>query len=250
MVDGRGAECLVLDRVLLLDAVSTAYAEDVEPVLFWDRVFNLLLQSKKLQQVPVNGYARTIHTVDQYIHANFEVLTGQSLFRGLFKRIPLHSGVAEKEQAVIGAGGELYRSMISDNCLVEGVVRDSVLFPGAAVGKGALVEKSVLLPGALVGSGARVHRSLVAAAGELPPNVKFHVGENAVLGDPAAKTVNEEHAAALARGYSFLAPGAYLPKNIHVGGGCYLAPGVNRLTFRKARKIPDGQSVSPARPVS
>lgn len=250
IVDGKPAACLAVDRALLLNAVSEVYREHIEPVIFWDKVFQLLLQSKKLQDVPVSGYARTIKSVDQFIRTSFEVLKEQALFSKLFRRIPLHSGVAEKEQAVIGEGGAFYRSMISDSCVVEGTVKDSILYPGVKVARGALVEKSVLLPGCSIGSGAKVSRALVGTAGELPSNVKHHIGESAVLGTDRDKTVNEDHGAALANGYTFLAPGAYLPPRVEVGAGCYLAPGVNRAMFRRTKKITPGRTLSPARPAS
>ena len=63
---------------------------------------------------------------------------------------------------------------ITQGCVVEGEVRNSVLFTSAKVGVGAKVYDSVLMPGATVAPGAVLNRVIVA------DNVK--IGNQAVVG--------------------------------------------------------------------
>ena len=53
-------------------------------------------------------------------------------------------------------------AFITQGCVVEGEVKNSVLFTGVKVGAGAKVIDSVLMPGAVVEEGAVVTRALVA----------------------------------------------------------------------------------------
>ena len=70
---------------------------------------------------------------------------------------------------------DLHRGYSHQGCVVEGEVKNSVLFTGARVGAGAKVYDSVLMPGAIVEAGAVVNRALVA------DNVK--IGSQAAVGD-------------------------------------------------------------------
>ena len=65
-------------------------------------------------------------------------------------------------------------AFITQGCVVEGEVKNSVLFTGAKVGAGAKVIDSVLMPGAVVEEGAVVTRALVANG--------VQIGKQAVVG--------------------------------------------------------------------
>ena len=58
--------------------------------------------------------------------------------------------------------------------MVEGEIKNSVLFTGAKVGKGAKIIDSVLMPGVVVEDGAVVQRALVAE--------NITIGAGAVVG--------------------------------------------------------------------
>ena len=65
--------------------------------------------------------------------------------------------------------------------MVDGAVKNSVLFTGAKVASGAKVIDSVLMPGAEVAEGAVVTRALVA------DGVK--IGKNAVVGSADSENI-------------------------------------------------------------
>ena len=62
----------------------------------------------------------------------------------------------------ISAEAVVKNAFITQGCVVEGEVKNSVLFTGAKVCAGAKVIDSVLIPGAVVEEGAVVTRALVA----------------------------------------------------------------------------------------
>ena len=80
----------------------------------------------------------------------------------------------------VGADASIEKAFITQGCVVDGEVKNSVLFTNAKVAAGAKVIDSVLMPGAFVDDGAVVHRAIIA------DGVK--IGKNAVVGDP-----NSEH---------------------------------------------------------
>ena len=62
----------------------------------------------------------------------------------------------------LGPNADIRRAFITQGCVVDGEVKNSVLFTGAKVGKGAKIIDSVLMPGVEVDEGAVVTRALVA----------------------------------------------------------------------------------------
>ena len=62
----------------------------------------------------------------------------------------------------VGPTAEIERAFINQGCVINGKVKNSVLFTGARVGEGAQIIDSVLMPGVEVEEGAVVTRALVA----------------------------------------------------------------------------------------
>ena len=74
----------------------------------------------------------------------------------------------------IGADASIQNAYITQGCVIEGEVKNSVLFTNSKVQSGAKVIDSVLMPGAVVEEGAVVTRALVAN--------DVTIGKNAVVG--------------------------------------------------------------------
>ena len=84
-----------------------------------------------------------------------------------------------------GLAYEYYNSpegaFITQGCIVDGLVKNSVLFTGAKVAPGAKIIDSVLMPGVEVEEGAVVTRALVA------DHVK--IGKNAIVGSADSENI-------------------------------------------------------------
>ena len=65
--------------------------------------------------------------------------------------------------------------------MIDGEIKNSVLFTSAKIDTGAKVIDSVLMPGAVVEAGAVVQRALIADG--------VHIGKNAVVGSADSKHI-------------------------------------------------------------
>ena len=74
----------------------------------------------------------------------------------------------------IGPNAEIKRAFITQGCIIDGTVENSVLFTDTKIGTGAKVIDSVIMPGAVVEEGAVVQRVIVADG--------VHIGKNAKVG--------------------------------------------------------------------
>jgi len=115
----------------------------------------LLADGYKLWPYRFEGYWRDVGTIDSLWDANMDMLSsGQiNLFDPTWP-IQSHSPVLPPHS--VGEKGDVRHSIVTEGCVVNGTVLNSVLSSGVRVEEGARVEYSVLMPGTVVDAGAEV----------------------------------------------------------------------------------------------
>ena len=139
-----------------------------------DIIPDLLAEGKTLVAYKYKGYWKDVGTIDSLWEANMDLLDSNN---ELDLNDPTWKIYTEDTPALpqyIGPDAKINKAFITQGCIVEGEVTNSVLFTGSTVGKGAKVIDSVLMPGVEVEAGAVVQRALVA------DGVK--IGKDAVVG--------------------------------------------------------------------
>ena len=167
----------LLRKTLLADMKNADSSHDFGK----DIIPALLNDEKKLCAYKYKGYWKDVGTIDSLWEANMDLLDKNN---SLDLNDPAWKIYTEDVTALpqyIGADAVVDRAFITQGCVVNGKVKNSVLFTGAKVAEGAQVIDSVLMPGAEVAEGAVVTRTLVA------DGVK--IGKNAVVGSADSKNI-------------------------------------------------------------
>lgn len=167
----------LLRKTLLADMKNADSSHDFGK----DIIPALLNDEKKLCAYKYKGYWKDVGTIDSLWDANMDLLDKNN---ALDLNDPAWKIYTEDVTALpqyIGADAVVDRAFITQGCVVNGKVKNSVLFTGAKVAEGAQVIDSVLMPGAEVAEGAVVTRTLVA------DGVK--IGKNAVVGSADSKNI-------------------------------------------------------------
>lgn len=100
------------------------------------------------------GWSNKMAGLTNYLESSLALLRPEvraSLFPA--KR-PIYTRVRDELSAKYGPEAKAENSLITDGCVIEGEVSDSLLFRGAKIGKGAVVRGSVLMHNTVVGEGA------------------------------------------------------------------------------------------------
>ena len=140
-----------------------------------DIIPNLLNDGKKLYAYKFKGYWKDVGTIDSLWEANMDLLDKNNELDLNDPSWKIYTEDVTCLPQYIGSNAKINRAFITQGCVIEGEVTNSVLFTGAKVGAGAKIIDSVLMPGVVVEDGATVTRALVA------DNVK--IGAGAVVGD-------------------------------------------------------------------
>lgn len=139
-----------------------------------DIIPTLLADQKTLVAYKYQGYWKDVGTIDSLWEANMNLLNSSN---ELDLNDPTWKIYTEDIPALpqyIGPNANVDKAFITQGCVVEGEIKNSVLFTGAKVGKGAKIIDSVLMPGVVVEDGAVVQRALVAE--------NITIGAGAVVG--------------------------------------------------------------------
>ena len=140
-----------------------------------DIIPTLLADNKTLVAYKYQGYWKDVGTIDSLWEANMDLLNNSN---ELDLNDPTWKIYTEDIPALpqyIGPDANVDKAFITQGCVVEGEIKNSVLFTGARVGKGAQIIDSVLMPGVIVEDGAVVQRALVAE--------NITIGAGAVVGN-------------------------------------------------------------------
>ena len=122
----------------------------------------MLNGGKNLYAYQFEGYWKDVGTIDSLWEANMDLLDKDCELDMNDPTWRIYTEDVTTLPQYLGPNAEINRAYITQGCVIDGEVSNSVLFTGAKVGTGAKIIDSVLMPGVVVEDGAVVTRALVA----------------------------------------------------------------------------------------
>lgn len=160
----------LLRKLLLADMKNPDsnhdFGKDIIPTLLGDE--------KRLFAYRFKGYWKDVGTIDSLWEANMDLLSPDNELDLSDLTWKIYTEDVTALPQYIGAEARIQNAYITQGCVIEGEVTNSVVFTGAKVRPGAKVIDSVLMPGAIVEDGAAVIRALVANG--------VNIGKGALVG--------------------------------------------------------------------
>lgn len=172
----------LLRKLLLADMKNPDsnhdFGKDIIPTLLGDE--------KRLFAYRFKGYWKDVGTIDSLWEANMDLLSPDNELDLSDLTWKIYTEDVTALPQYIGTEARIQNAYITQGCVIEGEVTNSVVFTGARVRPGAKVIDSVLMPGAIVEDGAVVIRALVANG--------VNIGKGALAG-----SADSEHIELIAR---------------------------------------------------
>ena len=160
----------LLRKMLLADMKNPESSHDFGK----DIIPTMLADEKTLFAYKFKGYWKDVGTIDSLWEANMDLLSKNNALDLNDSSWKIYTEDVTALPQFVGADADIDRAFITQGCVINGTVKNSVLFTGVKVATGAKVIDSVLMPGVEVAEGAVVTRALVAD--------KVKIGKNAVVG--------------------------------------------------------------------
>lgn len=139
---------MVINRQFLLNLVEDSVTHGFTS--FESDILVKQLDSLKVYRYDFQGYYAGIDSMSAYYKHNMELLE-KEVRDELFGERDIYTKVRDSAPSKYGENAVVKNSLISDGCVIEGVVENSILFRGVKVGKGAVVRDSIIMQDNFIG---------------------------------------------------------------------------------------------------
>ena len=140
---------MVIDRLLLLSTIEDSITHGFKN--FESDILLKQINSLKIYRYDFKGYYAGIDSMEAYYKHNMKLLE-KEVRDELFGGRDVYTKVRDSAPSKYGENALVKNSLISDGCVIEGVVENSILFRGVKVEKGAVVRNSIIMQDNIIGA--------------------------------------------------------------------------------------------------
>lgn len=223
-----------------LDSVLRRENENHTDLDFGKHVIpSMLADGSRVMSYRFSGYWVDVGTVDSYLNTNLELIGGRAALDLYDEKWPILTQSEERPAVKVGPQGKVTEALVSNGCVVKGLVKNSVLSPGVYVSPGAVIENSVVMNDVWVGPGVHINNMVI--------DKRVRVGPGAVLGSGDPSVANEKMPDKLSAGISVIGKGAIIPPGCRIGLNVLIESEVEESDFPDDLVVADGQTVERAK---
>jgi glucose-1-phosphate adenylyltransferase len=194
-----------------------------------------MVANDKVYAYPFSGYWVDVGTITSYWETNLALLKPDS---GLDLYDPgwvIHTRSRERPPVMMGPSGQSQNSLLSNGCVIEGTVINSVLSPGVRVEAGALVRDSVIMNDTVIHAGAEVYQCVL--------DKEIEIGAGARIGWGSDCTPNQLEPANINTGITIVGKRAQIPAEASIGRNCRIDPNTSAEDYDQL-EVPSGGTIS------
>lgn len=152
--DYRSMGIYVFNREKLIEIVNNSYETGGDTIN--DDIISSNLDVLNVIAYEHEGYTAIMDCPKAYRRANFELLSAD-VRKDLFNsERPIYTKTRDDMPTRYGTQSCVKNSLIAEGCVIEGTVKNSVLFRGVKVEKGAVVENCILMQGVTINENAQL----------------------------------------------------------------------------------------------
>jgi len=199
---------------------SYEFGRDIIPMMMRERY--------KVHGYKFRGYWGYTRTIDEYWQTSMDLLGPEpkiDLEAWGIRTNLAHRNIADRQPVKIGTHGSLDNSMAYNGCIIEGTVRNSILFPGVHIKAGAEVNDSIIFFDNTVHQGVRLNR--VVSDVNTVFNRDVRVGTRECEKPSRVSVIGWNNT---------------VPEGLHIGCGCRVAPRITPEKWPK-NKLEDGEEL-------
>jgi len=139
-------------------------------------IINDLCDELDIRGVAHRGYFASLTDFKSYYHANLSLVDHKAATSLFNPEWPIYTRTNDSCPTQYFESAHVTKSVISNGCLIEGTVYNSVIGRGCVIQKGAVIKNSVILPGVTVGKDVHVENMVVDKLAKLV-KIKEIVGQ-------------------------------------------------------------------------
>lgn len=193
-----------------------------------------MVAEDRVAAFPFEGYWQDVGSLPVYWRAQLDLLQDSPTLDLHNDDWVIHTRSEERPPVRLLPGSRVRRALISNGCVIQGEVINSVLSPGVRVEAGAIVRDSVIMLDTTIGANAVVDRCIVDEAVRIGAGAQLGVGEEIRPNTMAGEYLQE--------GLSVVGHRAHVPEGVTIGRHCRIDPEVRAADF-PSRSVASGTTI-------
>ena len=122
---------------------------------------NMLNAGEQMYTYDFKGYWKDVGTISSLWEANMDILDNDSGINLSDSDWKIYARNTAEPPHFVGSGAKISNAVVSEGCVVQGEVVNSIISRGATIEKGAIINDSIVMPNAVVKAGATVNHSII-----------------------------------------------------------------------------------------
>lgn len=138
----------IVDRELLIHKVIHAVSQNK-----YSFVQDILTQMANTDSVychPISGSVLEVHDLKSFFDSNMRLLDGKVRSELFNPERPVYTKVRDEVPAKYGLSATVQNSLVADGCIIDGQVKNSIIFRGVHIGKGARIENCIIMQSTVI----------------------------------------------------------------------------------------------------
>lgn len=160
MPQNSGSECnfsldvVIIERKLIMDMAKSANEKNL--LSLWRDVFMPSLEKYKFFGYEIKEYAIVVDGAESYAKASFDLLNPE-IRKDIFNsERPIYTKTRDDFPTKYGLNSCVKNSLIADGCIIEGNVKNCIIFRGVKILEGAKLENCIIMQDTVVGKNADI----------------------------------------------------------------------------------------------
>ena len=155
-------DMVVINKDSLLDIISSCYSPDMqEECNFLSEGIIPRLSELKIYGFPHRGYLAVIDSLTSYYKHSMDLLLPEVSRELFFDPGFIYTKVNDEPPAKYSANAQVQHSLVANGCLIEGEVKNSILFRGVRVHKDVVIKDSIIMQKSEISPGATLENVII-----------------------------------------------------------------------------------------
>ncbi len=152
----------IFNTKVLIDYLEADEADENSSNDFGKNIIpSLLNNGEKLVAYRFEGYWKDVGTISSLWEANMDLIGDEPVLNLRDRKFRIYSKNLARAPQFVGGNAKMINSMISEGCVINGTVINSILSGGVVIEEGAEVRDSVIMDDVIIRKDAKVYTSII-----------------------------------------------------------------------------------------
>lgn len=138
----------------------------------------MLNENRRMVAYPFKGYWKDVGTIDSLWEANMDLLRKDDELSLNDRDWKIYSKNPVRPAQYIGEDAKVKNSLITEGCLINGNIENSIVSQGVYVGKNTVIKDSVIMPNARIEDNVVIEKAIVGADAVIVRECRVGNGDN------------------------------------------------------------------------